>query len=362
MRVVESFQNRAYSEKLSRVVHRGLITAVRAGKRSGGFAPYGYDLAYADHKGEDYARVRFVPVGMGARCVVVEGRRHRAFEKHVTYLADGRTEVLAPEHSFVPKTKPVRSTLVLGDSRAVEAVRFIFEAYLGGRGMRSIALELARRGYVGPEGNGWSVPSVRSILVNPEYAGSAVYGRRSESKYHRLEAGGAIRELDEGEVPVNRQLHIEDRERWVITEGAHEPIVSLAVWTAANERRQGRAKRRQSEGGRATARRPYLLSGFLGCPVCGRKYVGIRTKNTKGYLTPYYQCGTYARGGGCSRRAVREEDANRAILDLLSEILRTEVPADELRTAVRAALVGEGPVKEPPATLAIARVQLSLGA
>ena len=46
---------------------------------------HGYDLEYPDQNGRPYVRVRFVPVG---------GRR-RAFEKHLTYLEDGKTRTFS---------------------------------------------------------------------------------------------------------------------------------------------------------------------------------------------------------------------------------------------------------------------------
>lgn len=334
----EAHLNRAYSEKLSRDVHRGLIARAREGKRTGGFAPYGFDLLYTDHGGSPYAQLRFVPVGAGQRFVEVNGKRYRAFEKRVTYLPDGRVEVIAPEHSFIPKTKPVRSQLVPGDPRQVEAVRLIHERHAAGKGYRAIARELRDRGFPSPEGGPWSQTSVASILKNPVYAGWAVYGRRSESKYHRLEPGGVIRELAEDEVPVIRQMHVEDEGRWIKTENAHEPIVGAEEWRAANERRKKRMAERNLRGGQATAKRPYLLSGRMRCPVCGRCCVGLRQKSGKGYVTPYYVCGTNQRGGGCKRGALREEAANEAILGLLCDLLKVHLPEDRLRTIFRDAL------------------------
>lgn len=86
--------------------------------------------------------------------------------------------------------------------------------------------------------------------------------------------------------------------------------------------------------------------------------VGIRTKNSKGYVTPYCACGTHARGGGCARRAVREEEANRSILDLLSEVLKTDVPREELRAALRFALAAGNETAPPPRPPEDERVRL----
>jgi len=322
LKIVEAHANRAYSEKLSRDVHRGLIAAVREGKRSGGFAPFGYDLEYPDQTGKPYARVRFVPVGGG----------RRAFEKHVTYLEDGRVKVLDAEHTFRPETKYRRSRLVPGDPKKIEAVRFIFDAYLRKQGYRTIAQDLQEQGYVAPEGNGWSITAVRSIVVNPVYTGRAVYGRRSESKYHRLEAGGTVRELAEGEAAQKRQMHIADEDRWITVEGAHEALIPEETWRAANARREEGAAARPI----FTGRKPYMLSGMLMCPRCSANYVGARTKSGKGCITPYYTCGTYQRGKGCTRGGVREESADQGVIKKIEKALRIEATEDQFREELEA--------------------------
>lgn len=329
LKVVEAHANRAYSEKLSRDVHRGLIAAVRSGARSGGFAPFGYDLEYRDHEGRPYARVRFVPVG-GPR---VKGG-HRAFEKHVTYLDGGRGEVLGPEHRFVPKTRPIRSRLVVGDPERVAIVHEIFERYLAGVGMQRIARDLTARGALSPEGNGWSVPSVRVILTNPTYAGATVYGRRSESKYHALEAGGSVRELAPAEHAGKYSWRLEDRARWVVAEETHPALVSWETWTRVNERREAAGVEIHAAAGRAKARHPYLLSGLLFCPSCGARYVGARTKSGKGYVTGYYACGTRARGGECEWGRVSEPRADGAVIGYVGGIFRVSVRIGELREAL----------------------------
>ncbi len=324
LKAVESHANRAYSEKLSRDVHRGLMTRVREGKRSGGVPPWGYDLEYPDYDGKPYARVRYLPVGSGAHM----------WAKEVTYLEDGRREVIPAEYRFVSKVKPVRSRLVPSAPERVEAVRLIFEEYLKGTGLRRVARRLQEESFPSPQGDEWTVPGVRSILMNPAYCGKACYGRRSESKYHALEAGGVVRERDEGEAVAKKQMHIADEKRWVVTDEEHEHLVSEENWRAAQALRKSRDA---GTGGRSHGR-TYLLSGHLFCPRCGHNYTGHTTKNGRGCVTSNYICGNYERGGVCTRGPISREAAEEAILDLVTERLLASRPPAELREAVRKVL------------------------
>ena len=56
----------------------------RAGKRTGGVPPHGYDIEYRDHADIPYARVRFNPVAVPGKMF--------AYSKSVTYLPEGKVE------------------------------------------------------------------------------------------------------------------------------------------------------------------------------------------------------------------------------------------------------------------------------
>ena len=58
-------------------------------------------------------------------------------------------------------------------------------------------------------------------------------------------------------------MHVADEGRWIIAQKAHEPIIPIEMWRAANERREKRSANRATVGARARAHKPYLLSGLL---------------------------------------------------------------------------------------------------
>jgi hypothetical protein len=64
---------------------------------------------------------------------------------------------------------------------------FVFEMYRRGMGYKAIAAALNERGILSPENGrwsrrthaGWSVSTIRAIIVNPIYTGAMAYNRRS---------------------------------------------------------------------------------------------------------------------------------------------------------------------------------------
>lgn len=69
----------------------------------------------------------------------------------------------------------------------IDAVRFAFDAILGGGSLRSIALELNRRGFRCRFGGTWTAYKVRTMVTNPVYAGVLRLGDRAAGKFARCE-------------------------------------------------------------------------------------------------------------------------------------------------------------------------------
>ena len=82
--------------------------------------------------------------------------------------------------------------LVLGTPEQVEAVRWIFAAYLEpGASLATVARELNRRGVPPPRGKPWTRYTVRDIITNPRYQGDAVWNVLHKGKFNRVK-GGAV--------------------------------------------------------------------------------------------------------------------------------------------------------------------------
>ena len=74
-----------------------------------------------------------------------------------------------------------RKTKLKINEKEAEAVRFIFNEYVNGKGYKAITNQLNKLGYKTKKGNDFSVGSIREILTNPVYIGKVRYNVRQNS-------------------------------------------------------------------------------------------------------------------------------------------------------------------------------------
>ena len=158
------------------------------------------------------------------------------------------------------------------DEEAAKIVREVFERFVAGEGMRSIAVDLGKRGirtkYGGMPENRW----LDFMLNNPTYIGMirwSLDGTRAVSK---------------------RDYH---NENIMIVQGQHEPIISTELWEAAQERLK-ELKIKYPKYGRKEQPAEFILKGLVRCSSCGG------TLAAHGYSgkekTRCVQCCNYVRG------------------------------------------------------------------
>ena len=160
-------------------------------------------------------------------------------------------------------------------------VRLIFYLYTGG-GMSTASIahyinamrisSPAGSGKKGPGASmGWHASRVWSILSNPVYRGTFLYGRRGGKKMVGIEC---------------------------------PPVVTVEEWEAAGE-----ARRRNSQCAGRNCRREYILKGMVGCGLCGGRFYGDGS-GREGRLS-YYRCSnnTALKGsaGKCPAKSVRAD-------------------------------------------------------
>jgi len=156
--------------------------------------------------------------------------------------ADGSQRVL---NGGEWKARGQRVTLVIDPVEADVIVRRIFEPYVRGKGLASIAAALNEAAIRPPDSNqrrgssAWTKGSLWSILRNAAYVGTATYGKARYSEIGKKR--GKVRR------PTGE---------WVIVEGAVPQIVPTELWHAA----QAKHGTRRFGIGRPW-HRPYLLSG-----------------------------------------------------------------------------------------------------
>ena len=123
----------------------------------------------------------------------------------------------------------------------------------------------------------WTKTTVKSILTNQAYIGSAVHGKVVIEKYNNI------------------PLHATDPSEWVIVKNTYEPLVDKEPFEKAQERDCGKGMR-----------------------------LSPRTK--KSYV---YFCGTFSDGinPACSRHKIDQEDVNKAVFAQISNHMRCCIDA-----------------------------------
>lgn len=196
-----------------------------------------------------------------------------------------------------------KNRLTINEKEA-EAVRFIFNEYVNGKGYKAITNQLNKLGYKTKKGNDFSVGSIKEILTNPVYIGKVRYNVRqnwSEKRRRNINANP------------------------IITDGIHESIIDEVLWNkvqAIMEIKKGKPSRIYDG--------EYPLTGILRCPKCGAGMVISRTTNkladgTKKRIT-YYCCGAWKNKGTsvCNSNTIRVDKANEYVFNKISELFSNE--------------------------------------
>lgn len=183
------------------------------------------------------------------------------------------------------RTEPNKKGVLIVDPEAAETVRLIFQLATEGLGSVAIADELRARRIVAPSvdkylkgdlrfssypavKNGdhylWCPTTISQILSNKVYTGRLTSLKTESTSYKTKQRTS---------VPLERQI---------VTENAHEAIVTKALF---DEVQQIRATR----GCRANTRRFNLFRGKLFCSCCGHP-LAISTKQLLDRKTDIYLC------------------------------------------------------------------------
>ena len=210
-------------------------------------------------------------------------------------------DLVPVENQEGAKRKKNRLTI---NEKEAEAVRFIFNEYVNGKGYKAITNQLNKLSYKTKKGNDFSVGSIREILTNPVYIGKVRYNVRqnwSEKRRRNINANP------------------------IITDGIHEPIIDEGLWDKVQsimESKKGKPSRIYDG--------EYPLTGILRCPKCGAGMVISRTTNkladgTKKRIA-YYCCGAWKNKGTsvCNSNTIRVDKANEYVFNKISELLSNE--------------------------------------
>ena len=210
-------------------------------------------------------------------------------------------DLVPVENQEGAKRKKNRLTI---NEKEAEAVRFIFNEYVNGKGYKAITNQLNKLSYKTKKGNDFSVGSIRDILTNPVYIGKIRYNVRqnwSEKRRRNINANP------------------------IITDGIHKAIIDENLWDKVQvilESKKGKPSRIYDG--------EYPLTGILRCPKCGAGMVIMRTTNTlkdgSKRRIAYYACGNWKNKGIaiCSSNSIRVDKANEYVFSKLSELLSND--------------------------------------
>lgn len=170
------------------------------------------------------------------------------------------------------------------------ALRKIFDDFLNGKGMRTIATELNDNGFRTRRGNLFENRTVQYILNNPVYIGK-------------------IRWTPTGK--TNRKF---DNPDTVIIDGKHEPLISNEIWTAVQKKLSEIPKTKYMR--ETSPNEPFMLQGLIRCSNCGATLCQAQ----KG---KYLQCYSYAHGKCKVSHSISIKKMNGMFIKALEESVLT---------------------------------------
>jgi hypothetical protein len=200
-------------------------------------------------------------------------------------------------------------------------------------GFKVIAAILNNEGVPSPKngtwsdktGRGWSLSTIRSILMNPIYTGAMVWNRRASGKFHSVVAGRA----EERKGRYTNTLIWNHEGNWEVIPNTHPVIIDRQTFEAAQQLRKNRSRKNGGAFYRSgrSKRSVYLLGGLIKCTHCGHGYHGYtvnstkRRKNGKKIKTRYYACGgAVAKGKSiCEKQLIRKDEFEADIVGRVRE-------------------------------------------
>jgi hypothetical protein len=186
-------------------------------------------------------------------------------------------------------------------------------------GMKTIAHQLNADKTPSPKSKRWSEYTIGFILKNEVYIGNVVYNKRSkkERPYKQPELIGKTAD----DVYVGNDYN--DKDAWIITEKAHDPIIDREIFAKVQEMMSTKAKRKGIRNNVS------LFAGIAVCEKCGSGMTFKRgRKNHLGQVVTKdnYYCMNYIRYGKqyCTSHHVGAADLEEVIIDRLTELVNNK--------------------------------------
>ncbi len=215
---------------------------------------------------------------------------------------------------------PEDKNRIIVDDGAAGIVRRMFTMALSGTSCRQIAATFneekiaspstykgVKVGNPGPYTGLWNSTRVAEMLRNEMYIGNMVQGRMVKTSYKL------------------KNCQRQPKEKWVIVENTHEPLVDKETFYKVQELLDSRKTTRERKY-------DYLLKGIVCCHECGYPLGVINRKNAKGEDVLYFVCRTYQRftkAGVCTSHSIKEEKVTEAVLKKIKEVCERYMNRDK---------------------------------
>lgn len=248
--------------------------------------------------------------------------------------------------SFAPygweKDPKDRHKLIL-DEEAYKVMHLIKDLLFQYNSGRAIAMYLNEKGILSPAGYKkekgyhhnsvkknitgdylWSGTMVRKLLARPENVGTLIQGRQRVKSYK-----------------IHTQVKVPE-DQWYITPNGLPAIFTkeeqkkIDKLLGMNFRELDRKKKKSymsqpAVGKDGRKKEPYLFSGFVRCPDCGRAL--NRKSDAKGYS--YYICGTYKNYGSCTKHSIREDELAEIVYKAIQQQIDMAIEMSELVKSIQ---------------------------
>lgn len=178
-----------------------------------------------------------------------------------------------------------------------EIIRKVFNDYVNGKGLLTIAKELNAMGVRTHRGNKIENRTVEYWLNNPVYIGKTRWN-------------------PDGKLSRNYTA-----DTAIITDGPHEPIIDIETWDKAQKRMQEQKARFRKFFNSDRKGLSHWLTGILRCEKCGK---------VLSYQGGYFGCSERSRGKCDGVGYIKAEKIAKIILNILSEM---ELPNVEMEFA-----------------------------
>lgn len=258
--MIDNFINELYSKDISRKSCTVLRSKRKQGLYIGGYAPYGYK------KSEDDKYV--LEIDEEAAAVVRKIFEWRAEGQGYSEIYNRLNKMHIPSPTYYKYLKGIYSNY-------------------------------SKTGKQYP----WSKHVLFDMLRNQTYIGDVVQGKQLAGLYQ------------------NQKLQPVGKDKWIIVEGKHEPIISKELFDAVqrvNDTKQAEYEKNANKYNLPKVENVY--TGYIFCGDCGFAMKMVRslsTKKDRAYYT--FKCGNYHMHGRdyCTPKKLRKSDLDAAVLETI---------------------------------------------